>query len=92
MLIHVKEKEQTVCANYVVVLSMQNTHPYFEWNRFLSYRRISLEKSDGNKAEKGQFLARFGEFKVRMNITHTKKMCEWIPPRAINNRSCPQYH
>ena len=30
MLIHVKEKEQTVHANYVVILSMQNTHPYFE--------------------------------------------------------------
>ena len=27
MLIHVKEKEQTVLANYVVVLSMQNAHP-----------------------------------------------------------------
>ena len=35
MLIHVKEREQTVRANYVVVLTMQNTHPYFEWNRLL---------------------------------------------------------
>ena len=35
MLIHVKENEQTVRANYVVVLTMQNTHPYFEWNRLL---------------------------------------------------------
>ena len=35
MLIHVKEKEQTVRANYVVDLTMQNTHPYFEWNRLL---------------------------------------------------------
>ena len=30
MLIHAIEKEQTVRANYVVVLTMQNTHPYFE--------------------------------------------------------------
>ena len=37
MLIHVKEKEQTdVRANYVVVLGMQNEHPYFEWNRLLA--------------------------------------------------------
>ena len=35
MLIHVKEKEQTVHANYVVVLTMQNAHPYFGWNRLL---------------------------------------------------------
>ena len=26
LLIHVKEKEQIMCANYVVVLSMQNAH------------------------------------------------------------------
>ena len=35
MLIHVKEKEQTVRANYVFVLTMQNAHLYFEWNRLL---------------------------------------------------------
>ena len=35
MLIQVKEKEQTVRANYVVVLTMQNAHPYFKWNRLL---------------------------------------------------------
>ena len=35
MLIHVEEKEQTVRANYVVVLTMQNAHPYFEWDRLL---------------------------------------------------------
>ena len=35
LLIHVKEKEQTARANYVVVLSIQNAHPYFEWNRLL---------------------------------------------------------
>ena len=35
MLIHVKEKEQTVRANYVVVLSMQNAHPYCEWNHLV---------------------------------------------------------
>ena len=35
MLIHVKEKEQTVRANCVVILTMQNAHPYFEWNRLL---------------------------------------------------------
>ena len=32
---HTKEKEQTVRANYVVVLTMQNAHPYFEWNHLL---------------------------------------------------------
>ena len=35
VLIHVKEKQQTVRANYVVVLTMQNAHPYFEWNHLL---------------------------------------------------------
>ena len=35
MFINVKEKEQTVRANHVVVLSMQYAHPYFEWNRLL---------------------------------------------------------
>ena len=30
LLIHVNEKEQTVHENYVVVLCMQNAHPYFE--------------------------------------------------------------
>ena len=35
MLIHVKEKEQTVRANCVVVLAMLNAHPYFEWNLLL---------------------------------------------------------
>ena len=35
MLIHVKEEEQTVRAYYVVVLTMQNAYPYFEWNRLL---------------------------------------------------------
>ena len=48
MLIHVKEKEQTVRANYVAVLSMQNAHPYFEWNRLLT--------------GKCWFLAWFGKF------------------------------
>ena len=52
MLIHVKEKEQTVRANYVVVLSMQNAHPYFEWIHLLSYRQIFPKKSDENKAGK----------------------------------------
>ena len=52
MLIHVKEKEQTERANYVVVLSIQNTHPYFEWNRLLGYRQIFLEKSDENETGK----------------------------------------
>ena len=65
MLIHGKEKEQTVRANYVVVLSMQNAHSFFEWNCFRSYRQIFLEKSDENKARKCRFLAWFGEFKVR---------------------------
>ena len=37
MLIHVKEREQSVHANYVVVLSMQKAHLYFEWNRLQSY-------------------------------------------------------
>ena len=35
MPIHVKEKEQTMRVNYVMVLTMQNAHPYFEWNRLL---------------------------------------------------------
>ena len=52
MLIHVKETEQTMRANYVVVLSMQNAHPYFEWNHLHSNRQIFLEKSDENKAGK----------------------------------------
>ena len=44
MLIHVKEKEQTVRANYVVILTIQNTHPYFEWNRLLdTLANFSLE-------------------------------------------------
>ena len=55
--IPVKEKEQTVRANYTVVLNMQNAHPYFEWNRLLSYRRIFRKESDGNKAGKCWFLA-----------------------------------
>ena len=43
--------------NYVVVVFiMQEPHPYFEWNRLLRYRRIFLEKSDGNKARKCRFL------------------------------------
>ena len=65
MIIHFKEKERTVRANYVVVLSIQNAHPYFEWNRLHSNRQIFLEKSDEIKAGKCQFLAWFGEFKVR---------------------------
>ena len=45
MLIHVKEKEQTVHANYVVVLTLQSAHPYFEWNRLLDIpRQFFLEK------------------------------------------------
>ena len=55
LLIHVKEKEQTLCAHYVGFLSIQNAHPYFEWNRLFRYGQIFLEKSDGNKAEKCQF-------------------------------------
>ena len=47
------KKRQTVRANYVV-LSMQNAHPYFEWNRLLSYRRIfsrnQMEKRQENEA------------------------------------------
>ena len=65
MLIYVKEKEQTVRANYVVVLSMQNAHPYFEWNHLHSYQQIFLKKSDENKAGKCQFLVWFGKLKVR---------------------------
>ena len=26
-----KKKEQTMRVNYIVVLSMQDAHPYFEW-------------------------------------------------------------
>ena len=40
MLIHVKEKEQTVRTNYVVVLSMHFANPYFVWNRPHSYRHF----------------------------------------------------
>ena len=65
MLIYVKEKEQTVRANYVVVLAMLNTHPYFEWNLLLDTPANFLEKSDENKAGKCRFLAWFEEFKVR---------------------------
>ena len=56
MLIHVKENEQTVRTNYVVVLTMQNAHPYFEWNRL----------SDENKAGKCRLLAWFDQFKVHI--------------------------
>ena len=52
MLIHVKEKEQTVRANYVVVLSMQNAHLYFELNHLLSYQQIFLEKSEKKQGRK----------------------------------------
>ena len=64
MLIHVKEKEQTVRANYVIVLTMQNTHPYFEWSRLLDTPPNFLKKSDENKAGKCLFSAWFDEFKV----------------------------
>ena len=64
LLIDVEDKEQTVCANYVVVLKMQNAHPYFEWNFLLSSRQIFLTKSDGNKAGKCRYLAWFSELKV----------------------------
>ena len=64
-IIHVKEKEQTVRANYVVVLTIvQNAHPYFEWNLLLDTPVNFLEKSDENKAGKCRFLAWFEEFKV----------------------------
>ena len=83
LLIHVKKKEQTVHANYVVVLSMQNAHPCFDWNRLLRYWWIFLKKSDGNKAGKCWFLAWFGEFKVHFckiidvwTLLIPKKMCE----------------
>ena len=66
LLIRVKEKEQTMRSNYVVVSSVQNAHFFFfEWNRLLRYRRIFRKKSDGNKTGKYRFLAWFGEFKVR---------------------------
>ena len=56
MLIHIKEKEQPVRANYVVVLSMHNATPLFEWNRLNGYRQIFFfEKSDENKAENVDF-------------------------------------
>ena len=35
LLIHVKENKQTMRVNYVVVLSLQNARPYFEWNHLL---------------------------------------------------------
>ena len=35
VIIHVNKKEHTVRANYVIVLTMQNAHPYFEWSRVL---------------------------------------------------------
>ena len=56
MLIHIKEKEQTVRENYVVPLCMQNAHPHFDWNRLFSYRQIFLEKSDKNNAGKCRLL------------------------------------
>ena len=65
MLIHAKEKEQIVHANYVVVLTLQNAHPYFEWYRLLDTPANFLEKSDENKAGKYRFLAWFDKFKVR---------------------------
>ena len=62
LLIHVEEKEQTMHANYLV-LSMQNAHPYFEWNRLLSYQQIFL-KNKMQTRQKNSFSAWFGKFKV----------------------------
>ena len=59
-----KKKKKTVRANYVVVLTMQNAHPFFEWNCLLDTPANFLEKSDENKADKCRFLAWFDEFKV----------------------------
>ena len=71
---------------------MQKAHPYFEWNRLLDTLTNFLEKSDENMAAKCWFLAWFDEFKGaflrnywRMNITHTKKMCE---RKFINGIEC----
>ena len=68
MLIHFyKEKEQTVRANYVAVLSTQfNSHPYFEWNLlFHSYQQIFFEKSNENrKMSIYTNVAWFGKFEV----------------------------
>ena len=55
MLIHFKEKEQTVRANYVVVLSMQNTLPYFEWNRLLVTGKFSLRNQMKTRQENVDF-------------------------------------
>ena len=47
--------KQTVRANYVVVLSMENAQPYFEWNRLRSYWQFFLKKSDENNQENVDF-------------------------------------
>ena len=65
------------------VLTMQNTHPYFGWNRLLDTPANFLKKSDENKAGKCQFLAWFDVFKVRFceiidvwTLLIQKQMCE----------------
>ena len=57
MLIHVKEKEQTVFANYVVqvVLSIQNTHTYFEWIRLLVTEKFFLRNQMKTRQENVDF-------------------------------------
>ena len=51
LLIHVKEKEQTMCANYVVVLSMQKAH--FNICTFPS-KTLQTEDSHSGKKEASQ--------------------------------------
>ena len=68
LLIHVKEQEQTLRAYYavvvVVVLSMKNAIPYFEWNRLLVTGKFFSRNQMKSRQEKCRFLAWFGEFKV----------------------------
>ena len=67
----------------------------------IRYRRIFLEKWDGNKGNKAgkyRFLAWFGEFKMRFCeiIDEHYKKYVWAAvrgaPSGINNRSCPDKH
>ena len=55
MLIRVKEKEQTMRATYFVVLTMQNAHPYFEWNHLLDTPVIFCRNQMKTKQENVDF-------------------------------------
>ena len=46
------KKKNKLHANYVVVFSMQNAHPYFEWNHLLVTGKFFSRNQEENKAGK----------------------------------------